>query len=77
MATYLIAGANRGIGYEYCCQLLSRGDLPIAVCRNSSPELDALGIRVIAVGSIESVVSYREPLGGEYSTSGCSEVQLR
>jgi NAD(P)-dependent dehydrogenase (short-subunit alcohol dehydrogenase family) len=47
MATYLITGANRGIGQEYCRQLLSRGDQPIAICRNSSPELDALGIRVI------------------------------
>lgn len=43
MSTYLITGANQGIGYEYCRQLLSRGDRPIAVCRNSSPELDALG----------------------------------
>jgi NAD(P)-dependent dehydrogenase (short-subunit alcohol dehydrogenase family) len=47
MATYLITGANRGIGYEYCRQLLNRGNLPIAVCRNSSPELDDLAIRVI------------------------------
>jgi NAD(P)-dependent dehydrogenase (short-subunit alcohol dehydrogenase family) len=47
MATYLVTGANRGIGHEYCRRLLHRGDQPIAVCRNSSPELDALGIRVI------------------------------
>jgi NAD(P)-dependent dehydrogenase (short-subunit alcohol dehydrogenase family) len=47
MATYLITGANRGIGYEYCQQLLQRGDQPIAVCRQSLSELDALGIRVI------------------------------
>jgi NAD(P)-dependent dehydrogenase (short-subunit alcohol dehydrogenase family) len=47
MATYLVTGANRGIGHEYCRRLLHRGDQLIAVCRNSSPELDALGIRVI------------------------------
>jgi NAD(P)-dependent dehydrogenase (short-subunit alcohol dehydrogenase family) len=31
MATYLITGANRGIGYEYCRQLQERGDKVIAV----------------------------------------------
>ena len=46
MATYLVTGANRGIGYEYCKQLKDRGDEVIAVCRHSSDELDKLGIQV-------------------------------
>ncbi|MGG6238530.1 SDR family oxidoreductase [Nodosilinea sp. AN01ver1] len=45
MATYLITGANRGIGYEYCRQLQQRGDRAIAVCRQPSDELNALGIQ--------------------------------
>lgn len=44
MATYLITGANRGIGYEYCRQLQQRGDRVIAVCRQPSDELNALGV---------------------------------
>ncbi|WP_114993191.1 SDR family oxidoreductase [Synechococcus sp. UW179A] len=46
MATYLVTGANRGIGLAYCQQLLTRGDKVIAVCRQSSDELNALGVRV-------------------------------
>jgi len=46
MATYLVTGTNRGIGLEYCKQLQQRGDDVIAVCRSSSDELDALGVRV-------------------------------
>jgi NAD(P)-dependent dehydrogenase (short-subunit alcohol dehydrogenase family) len=68
MSTYLITGANQGIGYEYCRQLLSRGDRPISVCRNSSPELDALGIRVIAgidLTQDSNLATLREQLQGE------------
>lgn len=46
MATYLVTGTNRGIGYEYCRQLQQRGDQVIAVCRTPSPELKDLGVRV-------------------------------
>jgi NAD(P)-dependent dehydrogenase (short-subunit alcohol dehydrogenase family) len=48
MGTYLITGANRGIGQEYCRQLQARGDTAIAICRQPSTELTALGLRVIA-----------------------------
>jgi NAD(P)-dependent dehydrogenase (short-subunit alcohol dehydrogenase family) len=48
MGTYLITGANRGIGQEYCRQLQARGDTAIAICRKPSAELTALGLRVIA-----------------------------
>jgi len=47
MTMILITGANRGIGLELTRQYVSRGDEVIAVCRHSSPELDALGVRVI------------------------------
>jgi len=48
MATVLVTGANRGIGLEYCRQLQARGDQVIAVCREPSAELEALGVRIEA-----------------------------
>lgn len=68
MTTYLITGANRGIGYEYCRQLLARGETPIAVCREASTELKTLGIRVISgidVTRDEDVAQLRSQLKGE------------
>lgn len=46
--TALVTGANRGIGLEYCKQLLQRGEQVIAVCRAPSPELSALNLRIEA-----------------------------
>lgn len=46
MSTVLVTGANRGIGLEYCRQLQQRGDQVIAVCRQSSPELDAIEVEI-------------------------------
>ncbi len=41
MRTVLITGANRGIGLALAQQFTARGDRAIAVCRQSSPALDA------------------------------------
>lgn len=46
MSTYLVTGANRGIGLEYCRQLKERGDNVIAVCRSVSNELKDLNVQV-------------------------------
>jgi len=66
MATYLVTGANRGIGYEYCKQLKERGEEVIAVCRKSSAELDALGVRVesgIDVADDGAIATLKQSLG--------------
>ena len=48
MGVSIITGANRGIGLELARQLEARGASVVAVCRRTSPELDALGVRVQA-----------------------------
>jgi len=55
MGVAVVTGANRGIGLELARQLKGRGASVVAVCRNSSPELDALGVRV------ESGIDVTEP----------------
>jgi len=67
MAAYLVTGANRGIGYEYCRQLQARGETVIAVCRTISEELKQLGVQVeaeIDITSDASVADLRNHLGG-------------
>ncbi|MBE9197335.1 SDR family oxidoreductase [Synechocystis sp. LEGE 06083] len=46
MSTYLVTGANRGIGLEYRRKLKKRGDHVIAVCRSTSDELKNLEVSV-------------------------------
>jgi NAD(P)-dependent dehydrogenase (short-subunit alcohol dehydrogenase family) len=46
MPAVLITGANRGIGLEFARQYSQDGWDVVATVRESSPELDALGVRV-------------------------------
>ena len=55
MSVAVVTGGNRGIGLEFARQLSARGASVVAVCRQSSPELDALGVR------IESGVDVTQP----------------
>ena len=66
--TALVTGANRGIGLEYCKQLLQRGEQVIAVCRTPSPELSALNHRIetgIDVTISESISTLVQSLEGQ------------
>jgi len=46
MATWLIVGADRGIGEAMCVELLERGEDVIAVCQHRSESLKERGARV-------------------------------
>lgn len=43
----LVTGANRGIGLALCEQLNAQGHEVLAACRQSSPELDQVGVEVV------------------------------
>ena len=46
MARVVVIGANKGIGLELARQLSARGDEVVAVCRNTSSELEELDVEV-------------------------------
>ena len=65
MSTYLITGANRGIGLEFCRQLKNSGHEVIAICREKSPELADLEVRIednIDIGNDGAIASLKERL---------------
>jgi NAD(P)-dependent dehydrogenase (short-subunit alcohol dehydrogenase family) len=65
--TALVTGANRGIGLALCRRLQERGRVVIAVCRKSSPALDALGVHIEAgvdVTSDDAVAGLAKRLAG-------------
>ena len=65
MATYLVTGANKGIGLQLCTQLAARADEVIAVCRSSSAELRDLEVKIIEgidVSETESVAQLKSEL---------------
>src|SRR5205085_9276780 len=66
MPNILITGANRGIGLEFARQYSQSGWDVIATARQSSPELDALGVRIepLDLSDAAAVASFAGKVGG-------------
>lgn len=62
MKTALITGANRGIGFALVQEYLTQGWRVIAVCRKSSPELEATDAQVVAGIDVTSAQAIRDML---------------
>ncbi|MCP5467714.1 MAG: SDR family oxidoreductase [Deltaproteobacteria bacterium] len=68
MLRILITGTNRGIGLELCRQLSEQGHEIWATCRQSSPELQKLNVKVfqgVDVTSEASLKKFSEQIAGE------------
>jgi NAD(P)-dependent dehydrogenase (short-subunit alcohol dehydrogenase family) len=68
MATILVTGCNRGIGFELCKHFASRADTVIGACRHGGDELQSMGIRVIAgidVTAADSIAKLKHAVGGD------------
>jgi NAD(P)-dependent dehydrogenase (short-subunit alcohol dehydrogenase family) len=66
MPSVLITGANRGIGLEFVSQYSVEGWDVIATARESSAELDAIGVRVepLELADLDSVSAFGERILG-------------
>jgi len=76
VASVLITGANRGIGLELARQYAADGWSVVATARQSSPELDALDVRVepLDLSDADAVAAFRidEPLDLLIANAGTS-----
>ncbi len=70
MGTWVVTGANRGIGLEMCRQLKARGDDVVACCRKTSKELDGLGVTII------EGVDVSDPKAGEVVKKGLGDKKI-
>ena len=68
MRTFLVTGADRGIGEALCLELAARGERVIATCLGDSPTLRSRGIRVepdVDVTSDAAIAALAERLRDE------------